>query len=68
MLISFLCPLFWASQVVLVKYLSANAGDLKDGGFDPWVGTIPWKRVWQPNPVFLPTKSLGQRSLASYGP
>ena len=22
--------------------------------FDPWVGTIPWRRKWQPNPVFLP--------------
>jgi len=23
-------------------------------GFDPWVGKIPWKRAWQPTPVFLP--------------
>ena len=23
-------------------------------GFDPWVRKIPWKRVWQPTPVFLP--------------
>ena len=23
-------------------------------GFDPWVGKIPWKRKWQPTPVFLP--------------
>jgi len=23
-------------------------------GFDPWVGRIPWKRAWQPIPVFLP--------------
>ena len=22
--------------------------------FDPWVGKIPWRRKWQPNPVFLP--------------
>ena len=21
--------------------------------FDPWVGKIPWKRAWQPTPVFL---------------
>ena len=20
--------------------------------FDPWVGKIPWRRVWQPTPVF----------------
>ena len=31
--------------------------------FDPWVGTIPWKRAWQPTPVFLPGESHGQRSL-----
>ena len=23
-------------------------------GFDPWVGKMPWKRAWQPTPVFLP--------------
>ena len=22
-------------------------------GFDPWVGKIPWRRTWQPTPVFL---------------
>ena len=31
--------------------------------FDPWVGKIPWRRVWQPTLVFLPGESHGQRSL-----
>ena len=31
------------------------------------VGKIPWRRKWQPSPVFLPRKSHGQRSLAAYG-
>ena len=31
--------------------------------FDLWVGNIPWRRKWQPTPVFLPLKSHGQRSL-----
>ena len=22
-------------------------------GFDPWVGKIPWRRAWQPTPIFL---------------
>jgi len=22
-------------------------------GFNPWVGKIPWRRAWQPTPVFL---------------
>ena len=34
----------------------------------PWVRKIPWKRKWQPSPVFLPGKSYGQRSLADYSP
>ena len=38
----------------------------KRRGFDPWVGKIPWRRKWQPTPVFLPRNFLGQRSLASY--
>ena len=24
--------------------------------FDPWVRKIPWRRKWQPTPVFLPEK------------
>ena len=34
--------------------------------FDPWVGKIPWRRKWQPTPVFLPGKFPGQRSLVGY--
>jgi len=33
---------------------------------NPWVGKIPWRRKWQPTPVFLPAKSHAQSSLASY--
>ena len=29
---------------------------------------IPWRRKWQPTPVFLPEKSHGQRTLAGYSP
>ena len=36
--------------------------------FDPWVGKIPWRRKWQPIPVFLPGKSHRQRILAGYSP
>ena len=32
--------------------------------FNPWLWKIPWRRKWQPTPVFLPGKSHGQRSLA----
>ena len=37
-------------------------------GFDPWVGKIPWRRKWQPTPVFLPGKFHGQTSLVGYSP
>ena len=36
--------------------------------FDPWVGKIPWRRTWQPTPVFLPGEFHGQRNLAGYSP
>ena len=44
------------------KESACNEGD------DPWVVKIPWKRKWQPTLVFLPGKSLGQRSLVGYSP
>ena len=34
------------------KESTCNVGDL-----GPWVGKIPWKRAWQPTPVFLPGES-----------
>ena len=37
-------------------------------GFDPCVGNIPWRRKWQPTPVFLPGKFQGQRSLEGCSP
>ena len=37
-------------------------------GFDPWVRKIPWRREWQPTPVFLPGEFHGKRSLVGYSP
>ena len=37
-------------------------------GFDPWVRKIPWRRAWQPTPVFLPGESHEQRSPMGYIP
>ena len=31
----------------------------KSCGFDPWVGKSPWRRAWQPSPVFLSGESYG---------
>ena len=40
----------------------------KRSGLDPWIGRLPWRRAWQPTPVFLPEESHGQRSPAGNGP
>ena len=37
-------------------------------GFNPWVEKIPWRRAWQPTPVFFRGESHGQRSLVGYSP
>ena len=41
------------------KASAYNAGDL---------GLIPWRRKWQPTPVFMPGKAHGPRSLVGYSP
>jgi len=48
----------------VVKKPPANAGDTGSSQ----VRKIPWKRKWQPTPVFFPRKSNGQRSLMGYSP
>ena len=37
-------------------------------GLDPWVGKIPWRRKWQPTPIFLFGEFRGQRRLVGYSP
>ena len=37
-------------------------------GFNPWVKKMPWRRKWQPTPIFLPVKSHGEKSLVGYRP
>ena len=48
---------------LVVKNPPDNAGD---AGSIPGVRKIPWRRKWQPTPVFLPGKSHKQRSLVGY--
>ena len=56
-------PLSPPSPLALCPTLS---GQCRAHRFDPWVGKIPWRRAWQPAPVFLPGESHGQRSLVGY--
>ena len=59
----------WISQVALVvKNPPANARDVRDMGSTPELGRFPWRKAWQPTPVFLPGESHRQRSLVGYSP
>ena len=51
----------------VVKNPPANAEDTGDE-FNRRVKKMPWRRKWQPTPVFLLGKSNRQRSLVGYSP
>ena len=50
----------------MVKNPLAKARDVGDASSIP--GKIPWRRAWQPTPVFLLGESHAQRSLVGYSP
>ena len=51
------------------KESACQSGRARDAGLIPaWVSKIPWRRKWQPIPVFLPGESHGQRRLVGYSP
>ena len=68
LMITNVCRAVRASQAALVVKNLPTSRRRKRRGFNPWVGKIPWRRKWQPAPVFLPGKSHRQRSLAGYRP
>ena len=65
----YMCVAYMYIQVALVvKNPPADAGVIKKRGFNSWVWKTPWRKAWQPTPVFMPGESHGERSLASYSP
>ena len=52
----------------MVKNSPVYTVKCKGRGFNLWIRKIPWRRKWQPIPVFLPRASRGQRSPAGYSP
>ena len=36
--------------------------------FDPLIRKVPWRRKWQPTPVFLLENARDKRSLTGYSP
>ena len=55
-------------NLLSIKNQPANAGDERDAGSISGLGRSPWRRAWQPTPVFLPGESHGQRSLVGCSP
>ena len=58
--------------LLVVKNSLVSAGDVRDAssiiGFGLWVRKIPWRRAWQPTPIFLLGEFYGQGSLVGYSP
>ena len=56
------------NNIVSIGLLRCNSGE--KSAKETWVQSLdpktPWRRKWQPTPVFLPGESHGQRSLAGY--
>ena len=48
--------------------VKASACNVGDHGLIPGLERFPWRRKWQPTPVFLPGESHGWRSLVGYSP
>ena len=57
-----------ASQVAQQLSSKEPTYECRIGGFHSCVGKIPYRRKWQPLPLFLPGKFHGQRSPAGYSP
>ena len=55
----------WAS---LLAQMVRNMPAMRETCVHSWVRKIPWKRAWQPTPLFLPGEYHEQRNLAGYGP
>ena len=49
-------------QPSLVAQKTKNLPAMQELRFNPRIGKIPWRRKWQPTPVFLPGEFFGQRS------
>ena len=52
----------WAS-LVAHRIKNSPAMQCRRPRFNPWVRKTPWRKSWQPTPVFLPGEFHGQRIL-----
>ena len=63
-----ICNCNYGCSNIISRWLSRkeSACQCRRCGLDPWVGKVPWRRKWQPTPVFFSGESHGQRSLVGY--
>lgn len=59
---------FGASQVALVGKNPPVMQETQEMWVWPVSQEDPWRKAWQPSPVFSPGESHGQRSRAGYHP
>ena len=60
--------LYICDGISLVAQMVKSLPAMQEIRFDPWVRKIPWRRKWQPTPVFMPRELHGQRNLVGYSP
>ena len=63
--------LWWCSQSLGFSVVSDGKESVcsaRELGSVTGSGQSPWRKQWQPTPVFLPGESHGQRSLVDYSP
>ena len=57
---------YWASQVAQWVKNPPSIREMQETCVRSLSGEDPLEEAWQPNPVFLPGESHGQRSLVAY--
>ena len=55
-------------RVFLMAQTVKNLSAMQETRGNPWVAKIPWRREWQPTPVFFLGEVHEQRNLAGYSP
>ena len=64
----------WTFMFIYYKYIARSGPDVKESTSNTDLSSVPefrrfpWRRAWQPTPVFLPGESPWQKSLAGYNP
>ena len=67
--------MFFKTSIIVIRlpwWLSGKESTCSAGATETRLWSLgqedPWRRAWQPTPVFLPGESRGQRSLGGYSP